>query len=179
MSKKKKTAQVEKIRLSGRNIYTDKKGRVIFYDMITKKGYLVGKQNENSAVFFKNRFAVILFAAILLGGTLLSGLQALIAWAVMMVLAEFVFRMSFLKKLEPVTDVDFERRVSALQYIVENKEKGRVIALAVLYLLLAVLVVANAYVEKYSTGLCIFSGCIAVVGIYFGVLHIIALTKMK
>lgn len=179
MSKKKKAAPVEKIHLSGRNIYTDKKGRVIFYDMLTKKGYLVGKQNENSALFFKNRFAVILFAAILLGGTLLSWLQAVIAWAVMMALAEFSFRMSFLKKLEPVTDVDFERRVSALQYIVENKEKGRVIALAVLYLLLAVLVVANAYVEKYSTGLCIFSGCIAVVGIYFGVLHIIALTKMK
>ena len=78
-----------------------------------------------------------------------------------------------------VTDVDFERRVSALQYIVENKEKGRVIMLAVLYLLFAVLIVLNAYVEKYSIGLCIFSGCLALVGIYFGVLHIIALTKMK
>lgn len=179
MSKKKKATPVEKIRLSGRNIYTDKKGRVIFYDMLTKKGYLVGKKNENSALFFKNRFVVILFAAILLGGTLLSLTQAVIAWAVMMALAEFAFRMSFLKKLEPVTDVDFEKRVSALQYIIENKEKGRVIALIVLYLLLAVLVVANAYVEKYSTGLCIFSGCISLVGLYFAVLHIIALTKMK
>ena len=41
---KKKSKPVEKIRLSGRNIYTDKKGRVIFYDMITKKGYLVDKK---------------------------------------------------------------------------------------------------------------------------------------
>ena len=122
---------------------------------------------------------MILFAAILLGGTLLSLIQAVIAWAVMMALAEFSFRMSFLKKLEPVTDVDFERRVSALQYIVENKEKGRVIALIVLYLLLSVLVVANAYIEKYSLGLSIFSGCISLVGLYFAVLHIIALTKMK
>ena len=165
MSKKKKATPVEKIRLSGRNIYTDKKGRVIFYDMLTKRGYLVGKQNENSALFYKNRFV--------------SLIQAVIAWAVMMALAEFSFRMSFLKKLEPVTDVDFERRVSALQYIVENKEKGRVIALIVLYLLLAVLVVANAYIEKYSLGLSIFSGCISLVGLYFAVLHIIALTKMK
>ena len=30
MSKKKKTQPVEKIRLSGRNIYTDKKGRIIY-----------------------------------------------------------------------------------------------------------------------------------------------------
>ena len=32
----------------------------------------------------------------------------------------------------------------------ENKEKGRIILLAVLYFALAVLVVLNAYMEKYS-----------------------------
>lgn len=179
MSKKKKTVPVEKIRLSGRNIYTDKKGRVIFYDMITKKGFLVDKKNENSALFFKNRFVVLLFAAILLGATLLTWIQAIIAWAVMTALAEFVFRKSFLKRLEPVNDIDFERRVSALQYIVENKDKGRVVVLAILYLVFAVLILLNAYTEQYGIGLWIFSGCLAVVGGYFGILHIIALTKMK
>ena len=179
MSKKKKTQPVEKIRLSGRNIYTDKKGRVIFYDMLTKKGYLIDKKSENSAVFFKNRFVVILFAAILFGATFLSVMQAVVAWAVMMALAEFAFRMVFLKKLEPVTDVDFERRVAALQYIVENKEKSRVIVLIILYFLFAVLVILNAYTEDYSVKLWVFSGCLSVVGVYFGVLHIIALFKMK
>lgn len=179
MSRKNKSKPVEKIRLSGRNIYTDKKGRVIFYDMLTKKGYLVDKKNENSALFFKNRFVVILFAAILLAAVILNWLQAVIAWAVMMALAEFAFRMSFLKKLEPVTDVDFERRLSALQYIVENKEKGRVGVLAFLYLLFAVLVVLNAYTERYTQGLLVFSIGLALVGVYFGILHIIALTKMK
>ena len=48
---KKKSKPVEKIRLSGRNIYTDKKGRVIFYDMITKKGYLVDKKHETRLCF--------------------------------------------------------------------------------------------------------------------------------
>ena len=167
------------IRLSGRNIYTDKKGRVIFYDMITKKGYLVDKKHENSALFFKNRFVVLLFAAILFGATFLTWLQAAVAWAVMMAIAEFAFRRGFLKKLEVVNDVDFERRVSALQYIVENKAKGKVIVLIVLYLLLAVLVILNAYVEKYSVGLCVLSGGIALVGVYFAILHIVALTKMK
>lgn len=179
MSKKKGAKPVEKIRLSGRNIYTDKKGRVIFYDMLTKKGYLVDKSSENAAVFFKNRFVVILFAAILFGATFLSVLQAVIAWAVMMALSEFAFRMSFLKKLEPVTDVDFERHVSALQYIVENKERGRIIVLIILYFLFSVLVLLNAYTENYSVKLWVFSGCLAVVGVYFGVLHIVALIKMK
>ena len=179
MSKKKGAKPVEKIRLSGRNIYTDKKGRVIFYDMLTKKGYLVDKSSENAAVFFKNRFVVILFAAILFGATFLSVLQAVIAWAVMMALSEFAFRMSFLKKLEPVQDVDFEKRVSGLQYIVTEKTKGRVLMLAVLYLLLAVLVMLNAFDQNYGTGLKIFSGCIAVIGVYFSVLHFVGLAKIS
>lgn len=177
MSRKNRSKPIEKIRLSGRNIYTDKKGRVIYYDFITKKGYLVDKSKENSAQFFKNRFVIILFAAILFGGTFLSWIQAAIAWAVMMALSEVVYRRSFLQKMEKVTDVDFERRVSALRYTMENKEKGRIIVLAVLYLLLAVLVVLNAYLEKYSLGLQILSGGIALIGLYFSVLHIVALIR--
>ncbi len=179
MSKKKYTKPVEKIRLSGRNIYTDKRKRTIYYDWVTKKGYLIEKKNENSALFFKNRFVVILFAAILFGATFLTWQQAVIAGAVMLALAEVTFRISFLKKLEPVTDVDFEKRISALEYIVTEKEEGRVIALAVLYLAFAVLVILNAIQQKYAVGLMVFSGCLALVGVYFSVLHVIALVKIR
>ena len=179
MSKKNKSKPVEKIRLSGRNIYTDKKGRTIYYDFVTRQGYLIEKKSENSAQFYKNRLVVILFAAILFAGTFLTWIQAIIAWAVMMAVAEVMFRRSFLKKLEKVTDVDFEKRVSALQYTMENKEKGRIILLAVLYFALAVLVVLNAYMEKYSLELLILSGGIALVGIYFSILHVVALIKLN
>lgn len=178
-NKKKKQKPVEHIRLSGRNIYTDKKGRVIFYDMVSKKGYLVDKAHENSSIVFKNRWAIVVFAAILLGATFLTWKQAVLTGVVMLVLFEVAFRILFLKNLEPVTDVDFDRRLSALQYIVENKSKGKTILLAVLYLLMAVLVIANAYTEKYETGLWVLSGGIAVVGVYFSLLHIIALFKGK
>ena len=69
MSKKKGAKPVEKIRLSGRNIYTDKKGRVIFYDMLTKKGYLDAKSSEMAAAFLKNRFEANLFASLLFAAT--------------------------------------------------------------------------------------------------------------
>ena len=97
----------------------------------------------------------------------------------MLALAEVTFRISFLKKLEPVTDVDFEKRISALEYIVTEKEEGRVIALAVLYLAFAVLVILNAIQQKYAVGLMVFSGCLALVGVYFSVLHVIALVKIR
>ena len=169
----------ETIRLSGRNIYTDKQNRTIYYDWVTKQGYLIEKKNESAALFYKNRFAVILMAAILFGATFLTVIQAVIAGAVMLVLAEAVFRLSFLKKLEPVRDVDFEKRVSGLQYIVNEKSKGRTLMLAVLYLLLAVLVILNAVDQEYGTGLMVFSGCIAAIGVYFSLLHFVGLAKIS
>ena len=76
---------------------------------MTKQGYIVDKKHENQALFFKNRFAVILFAAILCAGTFLTWLQAAIVFAVAIVLAEVKFRKSFLKQLEVAQDIDFER----------------------------------------------------------------------
>ena len=73
MSKgRKKSTPHETIRLSGRNVYTDKRKRTIYYDRLTKQGYLIHKQNENRILFFQNRFVIILFAAILCAGTFLS-----------------------------------------------------------------------------------------------------------
>lgn len=180
MSKgKKKSTPHETIRLSGRNVYTDKKKRTIYYDVLTKQGYLIHKQHENRMLFFKNRFVIILFAAILCAGTFLNWTQAVLAGAITAVLVELYFRLSFLKTLEVVDDVDFERRVSALQYIIENKSQGKVLALAILYLVFAVLIVLNAYMEQYSLGLNILSGALAVVGLYCSILHLVAYSKMK
>ena len=125
---------------------------------MTKKGYLVGSKDAQAATFYKNRFAVILIAAILIAATFLTVTQAVVAGAVMLAAAEIAYRRSFLKKLEPVEDVDFERRVTALQYIVNEKSKGQTLSLAVLYLLAAVLVVLNALDQKYGTGLLVLSG---------------------
>ena len=53
------------------------------------------------------------------------------------------------------------------------------IALIVLWAAFAILFPLNAYVEQYSLPLVILSAGLSIVGIYFCVLHIIALTRMK
>lgn len=179
MSKSKKNSPREVIRLSGRNIYTDRHKRTIYYDRLTKQGYYLHKEHENKMQFFKNRFTIILFAAILCAGVFLTWKQAALAGIITMTLVELYFRRSFLKKLEVATDIDFERRISALDYILQNKSKGKVISLCVLYLVFAVLVVLNAYIEQYSLGLMLVSAGLGVVGVYFSALHAIALSKMK
>lgn len=171
--------QKESIRLSGRNIYTDKQNRTIYYDRVTRKGYLIEGRHVQAAAFYKNRFVIAVIAAILLAATILTPIQSVIAGAVMLVLAELAFRLSFLKKLEPAENIDFEKRVSALQYIVEEKGKGRVLSLAVLYLIAAALVVLNALDQQYDTPAMILSGCVALIGIYFSVLHFVGLAKIS
>lgn len=177
-NKKKKTPH-EAIRLSGRNVYTDRQKRTIYYDRLTKQGYYLHKEDEGKMQFFKNRFTIVLFAAILCAGTFLTWTQAAIAGVVSMTVAELYFRFSYLKKLEPAEDIDFQRRISALDYILQNKSKGAVASLAGLYLAFAVLVVLNAYLEQYNTGLTLLSYGLGVVGVYYCILHLIALGKMK
>ena len=179
MSRSRKKTPHETIRLSGRNIYTDKRKRTIYYDWLTKQGYLVEKQHENRMLFFKNRFVVILFAAILCAGTFLTWMQAILAGVITLVLVEVYFRLSYLKKMEVVQDVDFERRVSALKYIIDTKSRGKVMALAGLYLAFSVLIVLNAYLEQYSLGINVLSVALGILGLYCCILHLVALSKMK
>lgn len=179
MGKSKKNKNKTSIRLSGQNIYIDNKKRTIYYDRLTKKGYIISKKTENQALFYKNRFAILFFAAILFAGTFLTWLQSAVFFAVSILLAEYKFRKSFLKKLEVVSDIDFEKRLSPLKYIIANKEKNKVLMLSILYLLFAILVFLNAYIEGYKSALMIFSILLSVFGIYCSVLHIMAYTKME
>lgn len=176
MSKKQKIPNTQ---LSGRNIYTDKKKRVIYYDWLTKQGYLVEKKYEGPVMFYQNRIVIILFIAILCTGTFLTWQQATIAGVCLLALVEVYYRRKLFRSLEVVTDVDFGRRLTPLQSIVERKSREKVIALIVLWAVFAILFPLNAYVEQYSLPLVILSAGLSIVGIYFCVLHIIALTRMK
>lgn len=176
MSKKQ---QVPKTQLSGRNIYTDKKKRVIYYDGLTKRGYVVEKKDEGKIFFFQNRLVIILFAAILCAGTFLTWVQATLVGVALLAIVEVYYRSSFFKKLEVATEVDFERKLTPLQSILARKSKEKVIALIVLWAVFAVLVLVNAYMEQYSMGLTVLSVGLAIMGGYFCVLHIVALTRMK
>lgn len=176
MSKKQ---QIPNTQLSGRNIYTDKKKRVIYYDWLTKQGYLVEKKFEGPVLFYQNRVVIILFIAILCAGTFLTWQQATLAGIALLAVVEIYYRRKLFRSLEVVTDVDFGRRLTPLQSIVERKTKEKVVALIVLWAAFAILFPLNAYMEQYSLPLMIFSVGLSIVGIYFCVLHIIALTRMK
>lgn len=172
-------AKNSNITLSGRNIYVDKRGRIIYYDLLTKKGYYVGKEDENKLFFYKNRLVFILFAVILTIGTFFTTIQAALAGAITLVLVEAYYRFSFFKKLKVATHFERKNRISPIQAIIKEKTPVRTLILAFLYLAFAILIVINAYIEEYSIGINLVSIGLSIVGIYFFILHMIALSKMK
>ena len=54
----------DKGNISGRNIYLDRNGQTVYYDWLTKKGYLIDKKDEGKFYVYKNRldlaFAVLI-----------------------------------------------------------------------------------------------------------------------
>ena len=102
-----------------------------------------------------------------------------LAGVALFAVVELYYRKKLFKNLEVVTDMDFGRRLTPLQSIVARKSREKVMALIVLWAVFAVLVPLNAYMEQYSLALMVLSGGLALVGVYFCVLHIVALTRMK
>ena len=43
----------DKGNISGRNIYLDRNGQTVYYDWLTKKGYLIDKKDEGKFMFTK------------------------------------------------------------------------------------------------------------------------------
>ena len=51
--------------ISGRNIYLDRQGQTVYYDPISKCGYIIDKKVEGKFFVYKNRFVLILMIMIL------------------------------------------------------------------------------------------------------------------
>lgn len=43
--------------ITGRNIYLDNHGQTVFYDVLTKKGYIIDSKVESKFYLLKNRFS--------------------------------------------------------------------------------------------------------------------------
>ena len=50
--------------ISGRNIYLDRQGQTVYYDSISKCGYIIDKKVEGKFFVYKNRFVLILMIMI-------------------------------------------------------------------------------------------------------------------
>ncbi|MDZ7548025.1 hypothetical protein GNF67_14855 [Clostridium perfringens] len=138
------------INLAGNNIYLDRYGDTVYYNVFDKNGYIVSKQMEQKFRIFYHRYLTIFIVMILLGDYFKSLQNTFLVGVGAIVLVELYFRLSFLKRLKVIKDFKRERKTSMLESIINSKEKEQTIMKACAYVLLGVLIIINAIQQNFN-----------------------------
>ena len=138
--------------IKGSNIYTDKKGRTIYYDSFTKTGYIIPPSQYNNYANYSIRFVISVIvgcvSALFLKFDYLSGffvgLSTYVAYT-------YLFHRRFLSKM--TIDADFKKPQDD-NYIERNiKEMSIKRAYTIILVALVLLVMIAVSVMAYETDL--------------------------
>lgn len=166
-------------RPTGLHIYEDNKGRDVYYDIFTKKGYVIQEKNRQTYSKYENRYLLVIILIILLCSITNMYLLSIIIGVVVAGVYEFSFRYKFLDGLVCLNNFKPDKKNSIIDQIASSGQKNKVIIKIVLYIALAVLIVLNGYRQNLSTLLMVICYIVAVFGIASAVVNFIALTRMK
>lgn len=166
-------------RPSGIHIYVDDKGRDVYYDVFTKRGYVIQEKNRASYAKFENRYLLCIILTILLVSITNNYVLSIIIGVAVAIVYEVAFRGTFLSTLVAINNFKPKEKYSIIDQIANSNQKSKTIIKAILYIALAILIVINAYRQALSTPLMILSYLVSVFGIASAIVNIIALTKMK
>ena len=167
------------VNLSGNNIYLNRYGEVVYYNIFNKNGYIVSKQVEQKFKLFYYRYSTIFIVMILLGDYFKSFRNTFLVGLGAIALVELYFRIFFLNKLKVIENFKREHKTSKLESIVKSKEKEKTVMRICAYILLSVLIVINAIQQNYNALLVTLSIIGAIYSFYIGIINIIAFIKMK
>lgn len=165
--------------LSGNNLYLDRYGDTVYYNIFDKNGYIVSKQVEQKFRVFYYRYSIIFIVMILLGDYFNSLQNTLLVGGGAIVLVELYFRLFFLKKLKVIKDFKRERKTSILESTINSKEKEKTMMKAIAYVLLSILIIINAIQQNFNIIFLILSGLVAVYSFYIAIINTIAFSRMK
>lgn len=138
--------------LSGMHIYRDKKNRSIYYDVLTKKAYVLTSADAKTYTIYAQRFFIALAIAVLImaltyenhANLMLFGpLAALVIYGLM----EWRFRV-FLNTCNQIP-VKLDEWVGREQ-LSAQEPKSRLITKTILLVALAILIIVNAYVSHFD-----------------------------
>lgn len=169
----------EVVSLSGNNIYLDRYGDKVYYNVFDKNGYIVSKEVEPKFRLFYYRYSIVFVVMILLGDYFKSVQNTFLFGIGFMVLVESYFRFIFLKKLKIIKNFKKENKTSILEEIIRGKEKDKAIMKACAYSLLSILVVINAIQQNFNVLFLVVSSVGAVYSFYIGVINIVAFNKIR
>ena len=165
--------------VSGFNIYINRYGEAIYYNIFDKNGYIVSREVEKKFKLFQNRYSIICIVLILLGDYFKTWQNTLLVGIGAAIIVEVYFRLFYLKKLKVIKNFKRERKVTLLEAIIKSKEKEKTIMKACAYILLSILIFINAIQQNYDAIFLVLSAVVSVYSIYLAIINIIAFSKMR
>ena len=177
---KKSTNQAANVR--GLNIYKDSYGRSVFYDRLTKCGYLITPKDANLYVLYSKRFIIPIFIFVMIfestiAGRVLGLSESIFVCLAAVMMMEVLFRFHYLKGLTAIPNFIPTVKEDFMTRMTKDMPKGMLIFKAILYFALSVLLILLAYSENYGTELFTLCVIVSFVGVIIGIVYLISYFK--
>lgn len=163
-------------KIVGANIYYDKKGNPIYYDFLTKKGYMLRDHNLKDYRMYSNRFIFSFGFGILVEMFLKMPLLAVLSGVIALIVLEILFRKKFLPSLSLVGNFKKEKEESLIVKMAQT-DVSKLIAKIICYLLISILLIVNLKMEGYEGLFAIASYLISAITLLIAILNLLALFK--
>ena len=165
-------SEKNKAPLKGINIYIDKKGRTVYYDRLSKNGYIIPPNKFDNYTNYSIRFIVAILvgylAALFLDSNYLAGflvgVSAYIAYT-------FIFHKRFLSKLSIIPNFNPPYRENYINRNIKEMPMKRVYTIIAIALILLVLIAINAVAYGLEGWSSIVYLAIALVAVGFIAVH--------
>lgn len=165
--------------IAGRNIYTDKKNRILYYDYFSKNGFIIKQDGLSILYIYKNRFFIILLSVILVTDIISSWLIAIALTAGLLLMLEILFRRFYFSKLCVSPIHPNMKQKTLLTSLILARDPVKTLMKTILYFAFSILIVLNAYLQHASLMMYTLSIILSLAGLYYSVVHLLALIKIS
>lgn len=163
----------------GMNVYLDDKGRDVYYDrLFTKCGYLIQEKDKGTYAMYANRFIIPIIAAVLAMNFILTEKQSIIMGIGLYFILEALFRFKFLPSLTKLKKFKPTKKLRLVEQI-QTLGRNKLLLLSILLVVLAVLILINAYTEGYSGLVLVLNYIFAIGAVFYAVTYIRAFMQIK
>ena len=166
--------------LNGLFIYHDQKKGTIFYDIFTKRAFIITTSDVQKYLVYTSMFpACILISFGVMSLLTLNLVDMMIMFIALMILSESLFRFFFFYKLPEVKNWKPEKKETVVSYLENNYSSARLTLLTVLLIALAAVIPLYTYIEEMKGIEYYLNYLIAAIALVFALIVIIALVRKK
>ncbi len=161
-------------------IYHDQKKGTIFYDIFTKRAFIITTSDVQKYLVYTSMFpACILISFGVMSLLSLNLVDMMIMFIALMILSESLFRFFFFYKLPEVKNWKPEKKETVVSYLENNYSSARLTLLTVLLIALAAVIPLYTYIEEMKGIEYYLNYLIAAIALIFALIVIIALVRKK